>query len=79
MTQDDIPPRPEQEPDEVLQAETSVEEATGVRGPFNWWQVGLVGLGILIAILLVMQMMGGGASTDVVPGTPVVQSEPQTQ
>lgn len=79
MTRQDNPRPADDLQDELLAVETSVEQATGVRGPVNWWQSGLIALGILAALLLIMQIMGGGAGTDVVSGTPVVQSQPQTQ
>lgn len=46
----------------------------GSTGPTNWWLYGLGALGILIAILLVMQIFSGAPGTDMQPGTPT--SEP---
>lgn len=52
-------------------------EATfGATGPTNWWRTGLIGLAIVIALLLAMQLLGGWPGTDVQPGTPV--ADPQT-
>lgn len=49
---------------------TDVGRAIGSNGPTAWWRTGLVALGIVAAILLVFQLLMGGAGTDVVPGTP---------
>ncbi len=46
------------------------EASVGATGPTNWWLYGLVGLGIIIAILLLMQMFSGAPGTDMQPGTP---------
>ncbi len=43
-------------------------------GPTNWWLYGLIGLGIVIAVLLVMQLLQGAPATDMQPGTPTSQS-----
>jgi hypothetical protein len=43
-------------------------------GPSNWWLYGLIGLGIVIAVLLVMQLLQGAPATDMQPGTPTSQS-----
>ncbi len=48
-----------------------------VANPMNWWGIGLVALGALVAVLLVMQLMTSGPATDVVPGTPVVERSPE--
>lgn len=50
------------------------EDTVGATGPSNWWMTGLVALGIVAAILLGLQLLGGGTpGTDVQPGTPVAQ------
>ena len=43
-------------------------------GPAGWWRWGLVVLAALVFVLIVAQILQGGApgGTDVVPGTPVV-------
>ena len=46
------------------------EAVVGATGPTNWWLYGLVGLGVVIALLLVMQMFSGAPGTDMQPGTP---------
>lgn len=61
----------------LLEVETGIEQATGVTGPINWNRIGLVAVGLLAAVLLAIQIMGGGATTDVVPGTPTTDSRPQ--
>lgn len=48
-----------------------VEESIGATAPTAWWQLALIGLGIVAAILLILQLLGGSPGTDVVPGTPV--------
>ncbi len=57
--------------DRELKTETSVEAATGVRGPVSWWLVGLVALLIVAAGLLAMQWLGGNTGTAVYSGSPV--------
>mgnify|MGYP001342047381 CR=1 FL=1 len=61
-------------PDTGLKPADAVEESVGATSPTNWWLYGLVGLAIVIAILLLMQVFLGAPSTEVQPGTPV--SEP---
>lgn len=48
-----------------------VEGSIGATAPTAWWQLALIGLGIVAAILLVLQLLGGAPGTDVQPGTPV--------
>lgn len=64
--------------DSSLRLTDDVEKTVGGTGPTAWWRVGLIALGIVAAILLVFQLMMGGATTDVVPGTPTTAPE-QTQ
>ncbi|RYE62571.1 MAG: hypothetical protein EOO79_12160 [Oxalobacteraceae bacterium] len=47
-----------------------VEAAMGATSPANWWLYGVIGLGVVIAVVLLMQMFSGAPSTDVQPGTP---------
>lgn len=61
--------------DSTLRAATAVEQSVGATGPASWGRYGLVALGAVVLILLVLQLFGGGAGTDVVPGTPVVAPE----
>ncbi|KKB08596.1 hypothetical protein [Devosia chinhatensis] len=46
------------------------EASVGATGPTNWWLYGLGALGIIIAILLVLQIFSGAPGTDMQPGTP---------
>ncbi|MCS6758991.1 MAG: hypothetical protein MO852_08180 [Candidatus Devosia euplotis] len=43
----------------------------GATGPTNWLLYGLIGLGIVIAVILIMQLLTGAPGTDVQPGSPV--------
>jgi len=54
------------------------EATVGATGPTNWWLYGLVGLAIVIAVLLVMQMLTGAPGTDVQPGTPTAEPVVET-
>ena len=62
--------------DEALRVTTEVEQTVGAAGPSNWWRLGLLGLGIVVAILLVLQLFGGKTGTDVIPGTPTQATSP---
>ena len=46
----------------------------GATSPTNWWLYGLVGLGIVVAVLFLMQLFQGAPSTDVQPGMPSAES-----
>ena len=50
------------------------EESVAATSPTNWWLYGLVGLAIVIAVLLIMQMFTGAPGTDVQPGSPTSES-----
>lgn len=63
--------------DEGLKVATAAEETIGATGPTNWWRLGIVALGVMIATILVLQFVGGNTGTAVVPGTPV--AAPQTE
>ena len=52
------------------------EPSVGATGPTNWWRRGLIALGIVAAILLALQLLGGVPGTDVQPGTPTAISNP---
>lgn len=56
--------------DTSLKVATDLEQTVGATGPTNWWRYGLVGLGIVAAILLVLQLLGGNTGTEMIPGTP---------
>jgi hypothetical protein len=55
----------------ILAPSDDVEETIGATAPTAWWQMALIGLGIVAAILLILQLLGGNPGTDVQPGTPV--------
>lgn len=54
----------------VIRPAAEREASVGATGPTNWWRRGLVALGIVAAILLGLQLLGGTPGTDVQPGTP---------
>jgi anti-sigma-K factor RskA len=56
--------------DTSLKIATDVEQVTGATGPTNWWRMGLIAVGIVAAILLALQLMGGNTGTEMIPGTP---------
>ena len=62
--------------DSSIKVAQELDPSVGGTSPTNWWRYGLVGLAIVIAILLVLQLLGGNRGTDVVPNTPV--AAPQT-
>jgi len=64
--------------DTSLRIATDVEQVTGSTGPTSWWRMGLVGLGVVAAILLVLQMMGGNTGTEMISGTPTAAPQSQT-
>ena len=51
------------------------EETVGATGPTNWWMIGLIALGIVAAVLLVLQLLAGTPGTSVQPGTPTAAPE----
>jgi hypothetical protein len=46
------------------------ERTVGATGPTGWWRMGLIGLGIVAAILLLFQLMMGNPGTGTTPVTP---------
>lgn len=50
------------------------EATIGSTGPTNWWLYGSLGLAIVVAVLLLLQMFNGAPGTDVQPGTPSAES-----
>ena len=57
--------------DKELRIETEAAQATGLPSPASWWRRGLVALLIVVAVILVLQLMGGNKGTDVIPNTPI--------
>jgi anti-sigma-K factor RskA len=64
--------------DTSLKIATDVEQITGATGPTNWWRMGLIAVGIVAAILLALQLMGGNTGTEMIPGTPTGAPQGQT-
>jgi hypothetical protein len=62
--------RVEVPPNSSIKVAGEHEESVGNTSPTNWWVYGLVGLAIVIALLLVLQLFNGAPGTDVQPGTP---------
>lgn len=58
----------------ALRPADAAEAVIGGTSPTRWWLYGLVGLAIVIAFLLMLQIFSGAPGTDVVEGTPT--SEP---
>lgn len=56
--------------DAALKVATEVEQVTGATGPANWWRLGLIGIVIVAAILLGLQLLNGNTGTEMIPGTP---------
>lgn len=65
--------RVELPPGSTVGATGNPEAAVGNTGPTNWWLYGLIGLGIVIAVIFVMQMVSGAPGTDVQPGSPTAE------
>lgn len=61
--------------DSKIRPASSFEETVGATGPTNWWMIGLIGLGIVAAILLLLQLLSGTPATSVQPGTPAAAPE----
>ena len=57
--------------DSELTVTDDIERSVGSTSPTSWWQMGLIGLGVVAFILLMLQIFGGTPGTDVQPGTPV--------
>jgi hypothetical protein len=66
--------------DSSLGVATEAQQTVGATGPTNWWRIGMLGIAIMAAILLVLQLMGGNTGTEMIPGTPTAapQAEQQT-
>ena len=63
--------------DSALEVANELDPSVGATSPTNWWLYGLVGLGIVVVILFLMQIFGGAGGTDVETGTPT--SEPMVE
>jgi hypothetical protein len=63
-------------PETAIVATGKAEDAVGGTGPTAWWRVGLIGIAIVAAMLLGLQLLSGGANTDMVPGTPTTVQNP---
>lgn len=59
--------------DSGIRAAHGAEPSVGGTGPTNWMLYGIVALGAIIAVLLVLQLVGGAPGTDVAPGTPTAE------
>lgn len=64
--------------DTALKIATDVEQVTGATGPTNWWRMGLIGVVIVAAILLGLQLLNGNTGTAMIPGTPTAAPETGT-
>ena len=65
--------------DSALKVATDVEQTVGATGPTNWWRIGLIAVGIVAAILLALQLMGGNTGTEMIPGTPTAAPIGETE
>ena len=63
------------EPAEVTLAKDVEQAVESGNGPANWSRLALLALAALVAVLLLLQIMGGDPGTDVVPGTPAAAPE----
>ncbi|RYE88787.1 MAG: hypothetical protein EOP19_00245 [Hyphomicrobiales bacterium] len=61
--------------DSEITVTDDIERSVGATSPTSWWQMGLIGLGIVAFILLMLQIFNGTPGTDVQPGTPVAVVE----
>jgi hypothetical protein len=61
--------------DSELTVTDDIERSVGSTSPTSWWQVGLIGLGIVAFILLMLQIFNGAPGTDVQPGTPIAEEQ----
>jgi hypothetical protein len=61
--------------DSELTVTDDIERSVGSTSHTSWWQMGLIGLGIVAFILLMLQIFNGAPGTDVQPGTPVAEEQ----
>ena len=54
------------------------EATVGSTGPTNWWLYGSLGLAIVVAVLLLLQMFNGAPGTDMQSGTPTAEPVVET-
>ena len=57
-----------------LRVTRDVEETIGATGPTNWWQLGLIGIGIVVVILLGFQLLASN-TRDPVATTPAATTQ----
>ncbi|WDR02312.1 hypothetical protein PSQ19_17050 [Devosia algicola] len=69
-------PKPTQKMADQVIAES--EPVARANTPTNWWRAGLIGLAIVIAVLLALQLLMGAPGTDVQPGTPTAEPVVET-
>jgi hypothetical protein len=63
--------------DSSLKVASEMENVVGGTSPTNWWRAGLIGLFIVAAMLLILQLLSGNRQTEMITGTPV--TAPQTE
>lgn len=59
--------------DSLVEPTSDTERMVGGTSPTGWWRLGLLGLGAVILILFVLQMLNGAPGTGVQPGTPTAE------
>lgn len=64
--------------DTALKVATDVEQTVGATGPTNWWRLSLIGIAIVAATLLILQMLSGNTGTEMIPGTPTAAPQSET-
>ncbi|WDR06713.1 hypothetical protein PSQ90_04445 [Devosia rhodophyticola] len=72
---------PRQKPTQKMADQVIAESepvAARANTPTNWWRAGLIGLAIVIAVLLALQLLMGAPGTDVQPGTPTAEPVVET-
>lgn len=62
----------------VTEVVSESEPVAKVQSPMQWRNYGLIGLGIVIAVLLILQLLMGAPGSAVQPGTPTAAPVVQT-